>query len=277
MNYKSRAYCFTWNNYTDESLTILSELDCRYIIYGKEVAPGTGTPHLQGYVVWNHAKTCRASRSLLPGCHVSLARGNSLQNKEYCSKGGDSTERGDRPTTNGEKGDKEVARWSDALDNAKTGKLEEIPPDILIRHYSALKRIVTDYMPTVCPLAQTCGIWVYGDSGSGKTRTVMGKWPDSYVKPRNQWWDGYQLEPTVVCDDVDKFDVKLGGRFKHWADYLPFIAEVKGGSIKIRPEIFIVTSQYRIEEIWEDEQTRKALLRRFTVWEKKLGETLFFI
>jgi len=61
--------------------------------------------------------------------------------------------------------------------------------------------------------------------------------------------DGYLDEPVVLLDDVDKFDRALGGRLKHWADFAPYIGEIKGGSRRIRPEKLIVTSQYTIEDI----------------------------
>lgn len=126
-------------------------------------------------------------------------------------------------------------------------------------------------MPKVAPLPSVCGIWIYGLSGSGKTRAVLSLYPDCYIKPRNVWWDGYQSEEVVLVDDMDVFDKALGGKLKHWADFSPFIGETKGSSSRIRPFKLIVTSQYRISEIWEDEQTREALGRRFTVFEKKKG------
>ena len=129
-------------------------------------------------------------------------------------------------------------------------------------------------MPPVERLGGPCGLWIFGLAGCGKTKSVLDQIPNAFPKPRNQWWDGYQREEVVLVDDVDRFDVKLGGRFKHWADAYPFIGEVKGGSIKIRPKQLIVTSQYRIEEIWEDQETREALLRRFIVVEKIIGQEI---
>lgn len=274
---RSRAYVFTWNNPPENAVDILRTLDCRYIVYGRERAPSTGTQHLQGYVYWSNGKTNTAARRILPGCHIERARGTFAQNYAYCTKEGDFVARGDPPVDDGERGVAEKERWNDAWNCAKAGRVEEIAPDIRVRCYGALKKIERDYMPRVAPLDTVCGIWIHGLSGSGKTRSVLGAYPESYIKPRNIWWDGYQGEEIVLLDDVDRYDVKFGGLLKHWADFAPFIAECKGGSQRIRPKKFIVTSQYSIEEIWTDEETRSALNRRFTVIHKLSGQDIILV
>jgi len=271
---RSRAFAFTWNNYPEGYRNILVAAEARYFCFGVERAPTTGTMHLQGYIYFGHARTVTSIRALLPGCHVEVARGTFLQNRVYCSKGGDFHEFGVPPVTDTQRGDSEFNRWVNAWTAATQGHLEEIPADIRIRYYGTFKRIVTDYMPAVPQLTQPCGIWIHGESGCGKTRSVVEAYPHAFPKPRNQWWDGYQHEEVVYLDDIDVFDKALGGKLKHWADCYAFIAEIKGGSLKIRPKKFIVTSQYRIDEIWEDLRTVDALLRRFTIVEKEKGQNI---
>jgi len=221
---RSRAFCFTWNNYPSTYAAHLDSLEAVYYIAGKETAPTTNTPHIQGYVYWRNAKTLVSARAKLPGCHVVIARGTPDENQEYCSKGGDYVEFGVKPKSKAELGRDESDRWARSWDAAKSGDLENIDPDIRIRYYSGLKRIAQDYLPRVEPIPDVCGIWVYGESGCGKTRSVLAQYPECYIKPRNNWWDGYQRESTVLVDDVDIFDRILGGKLKHWADFAPFIA-----------------------------------------------------
>jgi len=281
-NARKRQYCFTWNNYPDDYRLLLDAIECRYLIAGEELAPDTGTPHLQGFICFTNAKTVTAARRSLPGCHVTVANGSALQNKQYCSKSrpDDATpnevvyERGDMPVSNADKGDAERARYQNAWDLAKVGDIESIDADIRLRLYSSIKRIQSDFMAPQPNLPDVCGIWIYGISGCGKTRAVLQSYPDCYPKPRNSWWDGYQNEPVVLLDDVDKFDVALGGKLKHWADFCSFIGEKKGTSLKIRPTKVFVTSQYTIEDIWQDEETRDALNRRFTVINKIQGQDI---
>lgn len=279
---RNRAHLFTWNNYPSTYSTILDGLPARYIVAGEERAPGTGTPHLQGYVVWTQGRTESAVRRMLPGCHITVARGDHSQNDRYCRKtreiDGTPNEsvysRGDLPASATERGAVEKARWESAWNSAKLGDLEAIPADIRVRQYNVIRRIERDFMPAVERLAGPCGIWIHGAAGSGKSKSVFDQIPNVFSKPRNKWWDGYQREEFVVVDDVDRFDVRLGGMLKHWADAYPFIGESKGGSVKIRPKKILVTSQYTIEEIWQDSQSREALLRRFVVIEKLLGQNI---
>jgi len=272
---RSRGWVFTWNNYGDDWRAVLDGVQCVYIVAGKEIAPTTDTAHLQGYVYFRHPQRAAGVRRSLPGSHVESAKGTPLQCDTYCRKEDpDPYARGIRPVGPEEKGEKEKRRWEEAWEFAKAGRIEEIPADIRVRQYGVLRRIERDYMPPVERLPGPCGLWIWGAAGSGKTRSVLDTYPDAYPKPRSQWWDGYQGQPIVYVDDIDIYDVKLGGSLKLWADAYPFIGEIKGGSQKIRPTRLIVTSQYRIEEIWTDRETREALLRRFVVVKKILGEEI---
>ncbi len=85
----ARHYCFTLNNYSDVAIDKLKSLDCRYLIYGKEVGE-SGTAHLQGYVSFSKKVRFNTAKKLLPaGCHLESAKGSAAQNTEYCSKSGD--------------------------------------------------------------------------------------------------------------------------------------------------------------------------------------------
>lgn len=268
---KSRKFVFTLNNPSDASFELLGNLDCKYIIYGKEIAPTTGTRHLQGFVYFGNPRTISGVRRVLTGCHVESARGSFEQCITYCKKDGDYTERGEAPV---DRGTIEKERWQTAWDLAKQGDLEGIDADIRIRSYSTLKRIARDFQATVETMDRTAGIWIYGTAGSGKTKAVFESYPELYPKGLNKWWCGYQGEEVILLDDVDPSHQWLRAFLKVWGDRYPFIGEEKGGSRKIRPKKFIVTSQYTIEQMFEDTETREALTRRFIVIEKTHNQNI---
>nr|QUS52598.1 replication protein A [Mute swan feces associated circular virus 5] len=275
---KYRSYIFTYNNYPDELNTDdpldtwLHGLGGLYAVAGREISPTTQTPHLQGYVRWKNPRSITTVRALLTGCHVEPAKGTPVQCRTYCIKDQKYRECGTPPV---DPGDAEKLRWSDALSAAKAGRFDEIPADIYIRYVGNLHRIRRDTLPPLEPLPNTCGFWVYGPTGSGKSRGVRGLYPELYPKPMNKWWDSYTDQPNVLIDDVDYNHSSWIGYFlKIWADHYPFIAEVKGGSRLIRPDKIIVTSQYTIETLFQDAELRSALLRRFTVITKIEGEAI---
>jgi len=273
---KTRNFVFTLNNYTNDDIDYLNQIPCRYLCYGKEKAPTTGTPHLQGFVVWENPRYINGVRRILRNCHVEVARGSPSQCIDYCAKDGDFYERGTRPITQGEKGDKERLRWATALENARRGTLDEIDPQILICHYGAIRRIEADSMGDRAVLPTTCGIWFVGPSGCGKSSGVRNQFPDLYPKPLNKWWDGYTGQQEVLIDDVDRSHSTWIGTFlKIWADHYPFIAESKGRSNQIRPKRLLVTSQYRIEHLFGgDGALVEAVQRRFKVVEVVEGEPI---
>jgi len=259
---RNRNFCFTFNNYPDTSL--VDNLVCKYIAYSKEVAPTTGTPHLQGYVSFANAKTMDQVKKLMPGCHISIMIGSLTQNDTYCSKSAELTHRGEKPISNDNKGRAEQMRWQRARDFAKEGKIDEIDADIFVRYYNTLKNIRKDYSKKPEPCDVRC-FWIYGVTGTGKSHAVETSYPGCYKKAMDdlKWFDGYQGEEAVYLEDIDKYQVKWGGLLKRLADRWPMQASIKGAMAYIRPSVVLVTSNYRIEDIWSDTATVDPLLRRF--------------
>jgi len=84
---RSRGYCFTLNNYTEEQCQkIQSSIlkSCRIGFFNKEVGE-SGTPHLQGYIEFNTKSRPKAVFND-DKIHWSKAKGNRDQNFKYCSK-----------------------------------------------------------------------------------------------------------------------------------------------------------------------------------------------
>jgi len=262
----SRGWALTLNNYSQDEYALLSSITtCKYYIIGREVGE-SGTPHLQGFFYWAKPIRMTALKKLCPRAHWEATKGTPQQNIDYCSKEDPyPLISGDPPLTQKEKGGVEVDRWAAAVAAAKSGDLESIPPDLLARCYRTWKEMKKDYMVTPSDALSTTGVWLCGPAGCGKSRKAREDYPNSYLKMANKWWDGFQDQDTVILDDLDlKHDV-LGHHLKIWSDRYAFLAETKGGAITIRPKTIIITSQYTIDDIWHDEETRAALKRRFSV------------
>lgn len=269
MTCRKRDYCFTINNWNDEDERTLAKLSespkVRYIIIGREKG-AEGTPHLQCYIYYHNATSFESVKKQLPRAHIEAVKGTPEQNIAYCSKGGDYIEVGEPPLSQQRKGELGKAYWDDVVKKAKGGSLEEIDSVVFIRHYRTLRAIEKDYMPAVPDLEDTCGIWYYGETGTGKSRAAREQYPNPYLKMCNKWWDGYQKQPFVLIEDFDKAHIHLGHHLKLWADRYAFLAESKGSAHQIRPQVIIVTSNYHPSDIWSNEpMTLNPILRRFLI------------
>ena len=270
---RCRAWCFTINNPVEEEIAkIKKNLDeCRYWVMGDEVGEN-GTPHKQGFLYCNNAVSFNTVRLwLLCKAHVEPCKGTTEDNIKYCTKEGKFEEHGERPMSQKEKGEKgkkdQEEKWTRIRDLARKGDWEtlqnEYPKESIVhlRNLRLAHQLAIDRREDANDVT---GIWFYGESGAGKSHRARHHSPAYYIKGINKWWDGYEGEDTVIIEDVSDQHKFLGDFLKIWADKWAFTAEVKGASLrKIRPGTFIVTSQYRIDEIWEDEKTRVALKRRF--------------
>lgn len=268
---RARSFCFTLNNYTEEEVEQVKTWDCKYLIFGKEVGE-SGTPHLQGYVSLANAKTLTALKKLQARAHWEIARGTPKQASEYCEKDGDVFEKGTRPLSRVEIGQKEADRWEGAYKAVEEGRLEDVPKDILCTKLKNIEYAVERIRVAKRKLDTLEGDldheWYYGPTGTGKSRKARDDYPEAYIKdPKNAWWDGYKGEEVVIIDDFDKFQVKQSGDLKRWLDRYVFKAEVKGGYVgDIRPKKIIITSNYHPREIWEETDiTLSTVMRRVKV------------
>lgn len=156
---------------------------------------------------------------------------------------------------------------------ARAGKLEEIDASTRIQHYGTLSKIALDYAHQPVDLTEPCGMWLYGESGVGKTHWARANFPESYLKSLDANWDWYRGQSVVIVEDMDVFHKSLGKQFKDWGDKYPFRANAKYGGGVYRPTRVIVTSQYRIRDIWDDRQTFVAIARRFKEYLKESKES----
>jgi len=93
---RARGWCFTINNDEFDDLVEILDLECKYLVFGFEKGKN-GTPHIQGYVIFNNPRDLGGVKKLLTRAHLEIARGNYEQNYDYCTKDGDFYEFGDPP------------------------------------------------------------------------------------------------------------------------------------------------------------------------------------
>jgi hypothetical protein len=265
---RARAYCFTINNWNDTDASQLQALwdsgKCKYFIAGKETGE-EGTPHIQGYVMFKAQTSFSTLKSFISRAHIEVARGTAEENIAYCSKDGEYIEHGDRPMTSKQKGEKGKEYWESQWQLAVDNKLEDIDPKLKLTHWKTLVSIRDYYLKDLGNQFRegVKNYWLYGPTGTGKSRAVREAFTDIYYKMANKWWNNYGMQEVVLIEDLDKSHAVLGHHLKLWADNYPFRGEVKNSTMMARPKHIVVTSNYHPKDIFLDDGILNPLLRRF--------------
>lgn len=256
-------WAWTLNNYSEGDLEVVQAWDCAWMVYGKEIAPTTGTPHLQGAVIWKKKKYLTGCKKMHPTARFSPMKGTPEQNLVYCTKEDPSAfVKGTIPDGGALGGQAQIDRWAEAKRLAKEGKIDDIDSELYVKYYNTFQRIAKDHMPKPEDATDVTGVWIWGPPGSGKSRKARAEYPNSYYKMQNKWWDGYQGEETVILDDLDCKE--LGHLLKIWTDRYSFICEAKGGALHIRPKKIVITSNYPPDSLvfgWDPNMVQ-AITRR---------------
>ena len=278
---KKRAWCFTYfpeyiDHTDDEFLGVihgLETLGTRYLVAGKETCPDTDRLHLQGYVYFENARSLRRIKRA-GGRRINLrpARGNSKQNRDYCTKEDDFYESGKLPG----QGNRTDLRA--AIEIAKAGGT--------LHDYLASERPTWQGLKNFEKLATTVATknlagkrtqnkqvhWFYGPPGSGKTYHARTTYPDAWVSTslgNNRWFTGYTAQRVAYFDEVhpDQYrkTVELNHRLLHeWHETV----EVKGGFVVWLPEIIIISSLFSpvdfAKQVYIDDNACKQLYRRLS-------------
>lgn len=255
-----KKWCFTLNNYSDDDIQYFMDLECKYIVIGREVG-ASGTPHLQGFVTFDKNKAFTGMKKLHAGAHWERAKGTSQQAADYCKKDGDYEEKGIL-SQQGKRTDLEAA-CAMVKDGKSMTAIAEEHPTTFVKFSRGLRelKLVLDKPYTPADLR---GVWYWGPPGSGKSRRARFENPGAFLKSQSKWFDGYAGEKAIILDDLDTN--VLGHYLKIWGDRYACTGETKGGTVNLQHDVIVVTSNYSIEQLWkDDENMQEAINRRFKV------------
>lgn len=166
-NIRSRRWCFTLNNYTEEDLDKISSLDCEYLTYGFETAPSTGTRHLQGYVVFKNLRRFTTLHKFNEKIHWEKAISSHENCINYCHKDDPQPyEKGERPVTKDDKLNLKRELENDLINGPKKLATKRTIYGYL-KEQEMFKEIINDNLekPEI--------IYIHGESGSGKTYRAL--------------------------------------------------------------------------------------------------------
>lgn len=287
-----QAFCFTHNNYTQDDVDYYKEqFDkgyFRYMVFGEEIAPSTGTPHLQGFV-WTNSPTS------LTNIKRKFRNWAGIPGKDkgpdhwewYCQKEDvDAFESGVRPTQEEFLAQlpKGQGKRSDLLgvkrkidDGATYAELMEDDECfvVLVQHkkffleYMSFKRRRKGFCPPIVK-------WIHGPSGTMKSRQVHEAWDydesklykvtPAMLSGDTKWFDGYHGQQAVLIEEFRPGTMKYA-EVLDLLDGYPTQVQVKGGTTHWSPKYIYVTSPHRPEECFSNlaaNDNINQLLRRIT-------------
>lgn len=260
-----RYRLFTFTAYNVGEIAI----NCRFYGYGKEICPDTGRPHLQGFAYWDNAKTLSAAIKVLRPHHTEVAIGTLEQNIAYCSKGGDYTEVGDKPSQGART---DLLQLKDEIFAGKSVDEICLERPIMYHQYGrTLQKIEDLRMRQVWRTEMTTCTWYAGPTGVGKSHQAFaGYSPTTHYVLRDDvgWWEDYTQQDIVVLNDF-RGEMKFN-ELLQMIDKWPFFVKRRN-----RPPLpfvskhVIITCPKRPEELYfniaDDGDRIDQLLRRIDV------------
>jgi len=259
-----RKYCTEMN----------TEGKLKYANYTYEIAPTTGTPHMQGCL---YTKYSYPKKTILEQIGMKFSLDKVFQDNgafDYALKRDKETgeptqilafEIGIKPVLAGQ----EKGRvWKEALEYARQGQIDKIDPRIRITCYSAINAIARENLQPSERLEDVCGVYIYGLPGTGKSQIVM----DFYGLKLFEMtvigdFNGYRDNHEVVL--MNEFEKDHGKKYareiKLWTDKYPFNIRPLYGVKSIRPRKFIFTANYSLEQCVPDLMALEAIKRRCIV------------
>lgn len=271
---KCRRYMFTLPNYSvtdratiDDRVSAIAE----YLCYQGEIAPTTGTPHLQGFVSFTNPRAFRAVKRLFANdsIHLDICRGTPEQCIAYCSKRESADERvpfveyGTRPSGPGQGARSDLSEIGARLKSGATLKsvAQDFPGDFM-RYSSGFIKFQALFQPS--RNHKTKVMWFYGSTGTGKSMAARDRFPEAYWKsPNHQWWDGYDGVSDVVVDDYRCGFCPFNELLRLFDRY-PLQLQVKGASVQFNARNIVITAPHRPEIMWSGRtgENLAQLLRR---------------
>jgi hypothetical protein len=258
MTTKSRAYCLTQNNYDDSHVELFKSLKYRYIIIGNEHGSENNTPHLQVYVYFPNPLSFDSIKKKFPKAHIEAAKGNAMQNREYCSKEQILFEDGEIPVQ-GKRTDFDTVR--EILN--ETSSMEAVVDQAQSNQTIKFAATYLKYKEAPRPIGPIEFIWIYGSTGTGKTRYAYENYPELFEPYDFAHWEGYDAHETVLLNDFRKDFCKFHELLR-LSDIYPYRVRALYGTRQAHWKTLIITTPLHPEDLYDTREDTTQLLRRIT-------------
>jgi len=248
----------------EEIWKIVRESGVEYAILCEETCPRTLKKHL--HLFGRYAKKRRLTAiGKLFGCHIEYIKRHPqtgefmyYEAQEYCRKDGLYKEFG-IPEPEAPREVKQCP-FVACINLAKDGRLDRIRdeyPKMFVLHLTKWKIIAGEEQSKDMFPNRKC-LWIRGKSGIGKSRWVSTNCPDAYRKNANEeHFERYQNEDIVVIEDIMPDHRKMWNHHMLMiSDIYPYMPKIRYGSVCLKHNLLVVTSNYSIEEVFPHDSSR---------------------
>lgn len=270
------------------------EKDAVYGVFGYELAPTTGTPHLQGYIRFKSPRHPSALHKLKGFARATFlyCEKPEIANARYCKKK-ESKDPGmpnpweefhpenlDTPDTAPNK--QRIRAAAEAVRDRGFAAIEELvktDPDIYMRNHKGLIALAQACLPKRQMDEMPKCVYAWGEAGSGKS-TFIHKLAEEeaaatgksvwYWGSEFPWVDGYAGEEIIVIDDFRDRDFKGQAVpinfMTRIVDKFPFKTQTKGGACQWNGRSFYMSSVMHPGDLWGASKMDpvQQMLRRIT-------------
>lgn len=272
---RARGFCFTLNNPDqhnfgdpDKLLHRAKKYGCSFIKFALEIGE-EGTPHYQGFLYYNNQRVMtRVAKKLFKGkAHLEIMRGNDFQNEQYISKDPieGPYEWGTKPSQ-GTRSD-----WTEVHNSIKKGASWLEIADTNAQLAYTCKRSIDESIAihTKATTGERNVIWLWGDTGTGKTRTAYDAGATSMEWSNATWRDYTAGTKTVVWDEFDKWTNVPWANILKLLDRYPVNVQMRYNNQAWTAETIYITSTDQPQNVvpthlWTQVQRRLKTISHLT-------------
>lgn len=255
-----KSWVFRLCNYNDEEINFFKMLETSYTCFGREKCPTTGTPHLQGFIIFKRNYSFNALKKLQPRTTWFVAKCSDAMN--YCIKEDINPFIKDSRVGQGKRTDLSIV--AEAVRTHGIQYVTDNHADAYMKHAYGIEKYaqrcqkLRDFKP--------CVIWLHGATGTGKTMFVQ-----KFHEPEHLWvspsgdlkfWEYYENQDAVILDDFRRETCAFNTLLKY-LHHLPCQVNIKGGSRQLNSRYMYVTCPLSPQKLFESNgEDIQQLIRR---------------
>jgi len=200
----AKNFCFTLFDFELEQVFI--DYDYDYLVMGRETCPETQKKHLQGFIRFKSTKKFTTLISHFKGVHFEPMATDAFTCIQYCKKDGNWKEYGTNPTNKqGTRSDLITLRDNLLAGDTTSENIIMEKPMLYHQYGRTIDKIEDIVMRKKYRTEMTSGIWLYGETGCGKSHAAFRDFtPENYYVLNlgdKGWWEGYKQQHTVIINE----------------------------------------------------------------------------